>query len=1227
MPTRADIKSAPKPGSCGPSSQGVSPRATPPRAALGLCLCLLAVSLHPGFTAAAADIQEELTTELPGLMRTKQGTVSFQAVQKPEQPAKEPQPLDFGDTLRTHALSRAAVTLTNRSDLYLSELTRLTIVTEMGGQDYPTIDLRAGRARVLSRGKPATTPFRTPQLAGINRGTEFLLEVEPGRTVVTLFDGEAEVSNADTPGPVRVRPGQQGIAVAGKPIEVRAVIAARNIVQWWVYYPGILDPEDLGLTPDEETQLAASLQAYRTGDLLAALKQYPGYPDPVAPRSEAQRQYLAGLLLSVGAVDRSESLLAEVKSSSPLARTLQSMITAVAGTTATTMAGPDLLNPETPKSSSERLALSYAHQATNNLKAALAAARSAVAGSPRFGFGWARVAELEFSFGHTRAAREAVAKALVCTPRNAQAHALQGFLFAAENHSPEAITAFTEAIRIDPGLGNAWLGRGLCKRRLAFRSCRGAEALAAKSAVAPGEAQRDDWLSDLRTAALLEPSRSLLRSYLGKAFGDAGLTDEALKELAVAKHFDPNDPTPWLYSALLQRDENRIADAIHDLEKSQQLNDNRAVYRSRLLLDQDQAVRSANLASLYADAGMSDVSERESARAVTFDYANYSAHLNLADSFNQLRDPTRFNLRYESEWFNEHLLASLLAPVGAGSLSQNLSQQEYSQLFAGKRFGLNGTTEYFGNGEWRQTASQFGTLGNTSYALDLEYQHKDGVRVNNDLARIEWYSRIKQQITPEDSLLVLAKYQDYDAGDNYQYYDPAAARPAFRFEETQTPLLLAGWHHEWAPGVHTLFLGGRLVNDQHVSDTNVNQRLAIVNPAGMFDPTSVVPFDLNYHSQFETYTAELNQIFQRERHTDILGARFQDGVFKAQATLDNPPPPYSTNGFFTLPEDSATDAEFRRLSFYAYHHWELVDGLMLIGGVAYDVLDYPSNFRRPSLESDESHTEQWSPKAALIWDLTPRVRVRGMFSQAVGGVSYDESVRLEPTQLAGFSQSFRSVISESLVGSVEAPEYQIAGGAVDLRPWTNAWLSLQGEQLQEHLSRDAGLFALDFFGAPPGTPAHTTEQLDYREWQARAVFNQMLGRDWFLEVQYQFTRSELDRGLPTIPATPGYERNTTTEADLHEVRLAATWRHPSGFFARGEFWWFLQELDGSTPQPPGDDFPQVNLYAGYRFPKRSAELTVGGLNLTDEDYHLSPLNYYLELPRERVFYLRFRFNF
>ena len=57
----------------------------------------------------------------------------------------------------------------------------------------------------------------------------------------------------------------------------------------------------------------------------------------------------------------------------------------------------------------------------------------------------------------------------------------------------------------------------------------------------------------------------------------------------------------------------------------------RQIYRSDFLLDQDRAVRSANLANIYQSAGMPEVSLREAARAVNDDYANFSAHLFLAE--------------------------------------------------------------------------------------------------------------------------------------------------------------------------------------------------------------------------------------------------------------------------------------------------------------------------------------------------------------------------------------------------------------------------------------------------------------------------------------------------------------------------------------------------------------------------------------------------------------------
>ncbi len=178
---------------------------------------------------------------------------------------------------------------------------------------------------------------------------------------------------------------------------------------------------------------------------------------------------------------------------------------------------------------------------------------------PDFGYAWVRIAELEFSFGRTPRALAALAKGLALTPRNAQGHALRGFLLSAQNHIGQARESFETAIELDGALGNAWLGRGLTYIR---------------------QGQDARGRLDLQTAATVEPTRSILHSYLGKAFSQVGDNVSARKDLKRAEELDPNDPTPYLYSAIQSKQENRYNEAIDDLEKSIQLNDNRRVYRS-----------------------------------------------------------------------------------------------------------------------------------------------------------------------------------------------------------------------------------------------------------------------------------------------------------------------------------------------------------------------------------------------------------------------------------------------------------------------------------------------------------------------------------------------------------------------------------------------------------------------------------------------------------------------
>jgi Tfp pilus assembly protein PilF len=1108
------------------------------------------------------------------------------------------QTLKPGDRLRTGANSLVTLEWSDKSTVPVGAHSEILVLAPEAPGSLPGMMVK-GIISFFHRDRPGRIQIRSRGAAAGVKGTEFVMEVRElnGQEYVRLavIDGQVELSNVLAT--VTLTNLEQGVIEPGQPPRRTAGIVANNVLQWCFYYPAVLDLNDLPLSTAEQDALQSSLEAYRTGDLVAALNRYP---PARTPTTDAERIYHAALLLSVGQVEQTENTLQALpaaQQTDPLIQALQTLIAAVKRSTKPPSRSPQL--------ATELLAASYFEQSQatgeESLRAALDLARCATEVSPDFGFAWERVAELEFGFGRTREATAALDRSLALATNNAQALALKGFLLAARNDIGAATEWFDRAIAADAALGNAWLGRGLCRIR--------------KGDAAAGR-------TDLLVAAASEPQRSLLRSYLGKAFADAGETELANKELALALKLDPADPTGWLYAALLKQQQNRINEAIADLEQSSDRNDNRALFRSNLLLDQDRAVRSANLAGLYRDAGMNEVGIREAARAVTYDYANDSAHLFLSDSFNELRDPTRFNLRYETVWFNELLLANLLAPVGAGRLAQTVTQQEYSKLFESDGPGLASDTAYRSDGQVRELASQFGTFKNTAWALDLDYQHNDGVRPNNELNRLEWYTTIKQQLTPQDTLLLLAKYQDYSSGDNFQYYNPTNARPNFKFEEHQEPILIGGYQHEWSPGVRTLLLGGRLVNEQEFSDLQATQLLVLENVSGAVVNTSIQPLDVRLTDDLEIYTAELNQIVQQEKFTVIAGALWQGGDFDfANALTNSPLPP------FALPPVSSHYSEpFARFSAYGYLTIEPVEKLWLTGGVGYDRVTMPSNFRAPPQSPGTEERDLVGPKAAIVWSPLQQATLRGIYSRSLGGVSLDQSYRLEPTQLAGFPQSFRTVIPESIVGSVAAPEMEVMGLALDLRFSAITFGGLEVGRINSEVKRTIGVFRL-VNGAFPYLPSTTPEHLDYEEQSFAVSVNQLLGDGFALGASYRLTKAELESSLPEIPVTAPTDSHRDESSYLHQVGGYLLYNHSSGFFARFDARYYQQSNRGYTPDLPGDDFVQLDLQAGWRFFRRRAEVSVGILNLTDQDYRLNPLTIYQELPRERVFAARLGFQF
>ncbi|MBI3848733.1 MAG: FecR domain-containing protein [Verrucomicrobia bacterium] len=1118
------------------------------------------------------------------------------------QPAAAGQVLKSGDRLRTRVMSRAAVQLSDRSVIRLNERTTLEILPPRSNEKR-RFGLSRGSLYFFNREKPADVEFDTPLAAGAIRGTEFLLEVVSNDTTdatslhLALIDGRVALQTRD--GELALERGQDLRLQVGKAPQKTALVNATAAIQWALYYPAVVNPAELQLTAAEQTALAGSLSNYRAGDLLAALDAWPATPNELSAGANALR---AQLELAVGRVAEAEQVLAGLPSDAPAAAALRELIAVVRGDS-----GVDR-HVGSIHSASELLAHSYARQAQSDLPGALAAARKAASIAPQFGFALARLAELEFSFGHHRAALAELDRALALSPRLATAHALRGFVLIEQGDVPGARESFDHARELDAAFGPAWLGRGLCR----LRERQYAEARAA-----------------FQAAAALEPQRALFRAYLGKAASALGDAPAAEKEFGLAKQLDANDPTAWLYSALHLWQENRLNEAIRDLERSSDLNDQRAPFRSRLLLDGDRSVRSANLAALYDEVGVPDASRHAAAQAVSESYANFSGHLFLANSFQTLEDVNRFDLRLETARQSELLVANLLAPPGAGNLSQLLSQQEHLQFFDQRPVGVSSLTEYTSRGDWRQSGTAFGTFDGFSYAFDANYESLNGQRVNNDADRRQFILTAKQRVTADDEAYFQIGDLHAEAGDVADHYDPAQANPGFRVKETQEPTLYAGWHHAWSPGSHTLLLVARLDDRLTLHDPLPNvpflRQVGGVTTEVQSPQPFGLPLILDLASDFTLYSAELQHVWETPKQSLVIGGRWQSGDVKDRGTLN----PAFGGPLVTFFNDQNASGSLQRGDVYAYGSWQILDSLRLIGGVSYDHIQFPENMDLPPVSGRETSRDLVSPKAGLLFTPWERGLLRASYAKSLGGLYFDNSVRLEPTQIGGFNQAFRSLIPESVAGLVPGTEFETAGVGFDQSLASGTWFGVEAEWLTSRGSRAVGVVTNSTFLPFADSPSSTSQTLDFRERSLSAYAGQLLGDNFSVGARYRLSEATLMGRFPQVPDGAAnldlLEQNN--RATLHQLSLTANFHHRSGVFAQWESAWYLQSNSGYTPSLAGENLWQHNLMAGYRFPRRHAEIRLGLLNLFDTDYRLNPLNLHSELPRSRTFTASVRLNF
>ena len=1064
-------------------------------------------------------------------MVSVQGNVAvLRAGQTQPQPARLNETYCPGDRIQVGDRSRADVQLVNQPVLRLDQNTLITLAG-LKDQRASIIDMARGALHFFSR-LPRNLEINTAFVNAGVEGTEGLVQVEADQTSITIFEGR--VLAANPVGSLALASGQSAVAVKGQAPVLRTVVRPRDAVQWALYYPPVtyFRPDDFQGPDPWREMVRKSLDAYNRGNYQAAFDAISGVPPDIRePRFYA---YRAQLLLGVGRVDEASKDIERALSlnaNDADALALQSIIAVVqndkekALNTAQKAVGAD------PKSAPALTALSYAQQANFDLEGARASLERAVQADPNNALAWARLAEIHMSFARLDDALEAAQKAVSLNPDLSRTQMVLGFAHLLRVNTTESKTAFEKAIELDQADSLSRLGLGLAKIR---------------------ESDFEEGRKDIEVAASLDPNNSIVRSYLGKAYYEEKRSDVAEREYATAKELDAKDPTPYFYDAIQKQTTNRPVEALQDMEKAIELNDNRAVYRSQLQLDSDLAARSASQARIYSDLGFQQLALVEGWKSINTDPTNFSAHRFLADSYSAL---PRHEIARVSELLQSQLLQPLnmtpiqphlaesnlflLSSSGPGALSFN----EFNPIFNrnGVTFqasGLAGEDSTYG-GE----GVLAGIYKNAAFSLGGFHFRTDGWRRNADQRDNIGNAFLQLELSPKTSVQAEYRYRNNETGDLRQFFFPEDFFPGQRNNEERHSYRV-GARHAISPS--SIILGSFIYQD---ADFDAKDPRVVGLPT-LLSFTSKRP-----ETAFGT---EVQHLFRSPYFNLTSGIGYFDMNGEINFTAQTPfPPPFDV-----LASTTSTDLKHTNIYLYSY--------INLLRNVTF-TLGATGDFTRGDAP-DTKNINQFNPKIGVTWNPFPSTTLRAAAFRALKRTLITDQT-LEPTQVAGFNQFFDDF------NGTKAWRY---GAGIDQK-FTKEFFGGM-----EFSRRDLKVPAFDQSGE--------SIRVDWEENLARTYLF-WTPHPWLaLRAEYQFSRERRDSLLT----------NGLKDADTHSVPLGIGFFHPSGLSASvtgtyyhqaGEF----ERIAGGI-QSGRDDFWTVDAGISYRLPKRYGFVTVGATNLFDQKF-------------------------
>ena len=431
--------------------------------------------------------------------------------------------------------------------------------------------------------------------------------------------------------------------------------------------------------------------------------------------------------------------------------------------------------------------------------------------------------------------------------------------------------------------------------------------------------------------------------------------------MQMAKYLDPKDPTPWFYDAIRKQTTNRPVEALQDMQKAIELNDNRAVYRSRLLLDSDLAARSASQGRIYSDLGFQQLALVEGWKSVNTDPTNFSAHRFLADSYSRSAAP-----RDRQSQRTAAIATAPAAQHDADSAALGREQSISRSAPAVRRRSrstssihcLTATGLTFRPTAWRGQNNTYGGEGvfsgiyqKAAFSVGGFHFQTDGWRPNADQNDSIGNAFLQLELSPQTSVQGEYRYRDSKRGDvNLQFF-PDNFFPGQRNNEERNIVRLGG-RHAFSP--NSIILGSYTFT---LSDVSV-----VDNQFPRF-PISSLSLNVRDERAFGT---ELQHLYRSPYFTLTTGAGYFDvnGAVKQIAGINFPPPPFGP-GF--LQSTATTNTITHHFNAYSYANINALKSLTFTLGVSFDSVtgDFPG---------EDQH--QANPKVGVTWNPLPGTTVR-----------------------------------------------------------------------------------------------------------------------------------------------------------------------------------------------------------------------------------------------------------